>query len=117
MLTLPESVALPLKEDEGGNIRVSGTRVTLHTLITSYKKGYTPEEIHESFERIPLPDVYAVIAYYLANQQSVEDYMRQVDEEGDRWQAFWEARYTPEQKARLQELKQLAAKRRKEREE
>ena len=36
MLTLPESVALPLKEDEGGNIRVSGTRVTLHTLISSY---------------------------------------------------------------------------------
>ena len=33
MIALPETVILPLKMDENGAIRVSGTRVTLDTLI------------------------------------------------------------------------------------
>jgi hypothetical protein len=36
MIALPETVVLPLKMDEYGMIRVSGTRVTLDTVIACY---------------------------------------------------------------------------------
>ena len=114
MLKPPETVSLPLKTDDDGNVRVSGTRVTLHTIIKTYQQGYSPEEIHASFPTVPLHDVYAVIGYYLSNRDVVDKHIREVDAEGERWQAFWESQYTPEQKARQQELRELATKKRQE---
>lgn len=102
MLTLPDSVALPLKQDPNGTIRVSDTRVTLHTIISAYRLGQGPEAIHASFPSVPLADVYAVIGYYLANREVVDAHMREVDAEGDRWQTFWEERNPPPSRAELE---------------
>lgn len=112
MVSLPETVTLPLKMDDHGSIRVSNSRVTLDSLIASYHQGATPEEIHESFDVVPLTDVYAVIAYYLANRATLDEYLRQRQEEGERIRQEWEARYTPEQRARLAEFKRLAQEKR-----
>jgi uncharacterized protein (DUF433 family) len=101
MIVLPETVNLPLKIDEHGAIRVSGTRVTLDTLIARYHQGDTPEAIHEGFETIPLADIYAVIAYYLDHQEEVDAYLKRRDEEGERIRQEWEARYPPITKAEL----------------
>ncbi len=111
MLDLPPTLILPLKMDEQGDIRVSGTRVTLHTLLSAYQQGETPESIHEGFPTVPLADIHAVIAYYLANQESVDAYLRQVDEAGERNRTFWETRRPPPTKAEL--LARLDAKKRK----
>ena len=54
MIDLPEMVALPLKTDEHGVIRVSGTRVTLDTVIAFYHQGESPEAIHAGFDVLPL---------------------------------------------------------------
>ncbi|MCI0712530.1 MAG: DUF433 domain-containing protein [Chloroflexi bacterium] len=112
MLNLPETVILPLKMDDHGSIRVSNTRVTLDSLIASYHQGATPEEIHENFDVVPLTDVYAVIAYYLANRDTLDEYLRQRDEEGKRIRKEWEARYTPEQRASTKKFKHLAEEKR-----
>jgi uncharacterized protein (DUF433 family) len=64
MIALPETVTLPLKINEHGAICVSGTRVTLDTVIARYHQGDNPEAIHEGFDVLPLNDIYAVIAYY-----------------------------------------------------
>lgn len=92
MITTPIAMDLPLQTDAGGVIRVSGTRVTLHTLISAYRQGDTPEAIHEGVPTVPLADIYAVIAYYLANRATVDAYMQQVDEAAERNRAFWESR-------------------------
>ena len=66
----------PLSLAEGGNVlRVGNTRVPLDSVILSYDQGATPEEIVSAFPSLDLADVYAVIAYYLHNQQEVTQYL------------------------------------------
>ncbi|MDX2136896.1 MAG: DUF433 domain-containing protein [Chloroflexota bacterium] len=72
MMAFPETVTLPLHMDEPGAIRVSDTRVTLDVLIAFYRQGESPEALHDGFPTVPLADIYAVIAYYLANQAEVD---------------------------------------------
>jgi uncharacterized protein (DUF433 family) len=112
MIDLPETVALPLKKDEHGGIRVGGTRVTLDVLIACYQQGDTPETIHQAFPTVSLTDIYAVIAYYLANRDEVDAYLKQRDEEAERIRQEIEAAYTPEQKARTEYFRKLVAQKR-----
>lgn len=102
MIALPQTVELPMKLDEHGAIRVSGTRVTLDTLIAFYKQGESPEDLHEGFPTVPLPDIYAVIAYYLAHQTDVDAYLARREEEADLLRAEWEARNPPLTRAELE---------------
>lgn len=87
MIALPETVALPLKMDEHGVIRVSGTRVTLDTVIACYHQGDSPEAIHEGFDVLLLNDIYAVIAYYLAHRDELDAYLKRGQEDAERLKA------------------------------
>jgi len=109
MLNLPEKIALPLKTDEQGNIRVSGTRVTLDSILRFYLQGSTPEELHEGFPTVPITDIYIIIAYYLANQGDIDRWLQVREIEAERSRSEWEARYTPEQKARAEYFRKLLA--------
>lgn len=67
---------IPLVATEDGRvIRVTGTRVTLDTLIGAFKRGATPEEIAQDYSAVSLADVYAVITYYLRHRSEVEEYL------------------------------------------
>lgn len=69
---------VPLVTAEGGRvIRVAGTRVTLDTVIGAFKRGATPEEIAQDYSAVPLPDVYAVITYYLRHREEIEEYLEE----------------------------------------
>ena len=114
MITTPIAMNVPLQTDEHGVIRVSNTRVTLHTIIGVFNQDESPETIHEGFPTIPLADIYAIIAYYLANRDVVDAYIQQVDEEAERTRKVWENRYTPDQKARTEHFRKLVAQKRKE---
>ena len=89
------SLVVPLKTDEHGVIRVSGTRVTLDSLINYYLQGQMPESLHESFSTVPLTDVYAVIAYYLANREELDAYLQHQQAEAERIRQEIEAKYPP----------------------
>jgi uncharacterized protein (DUF433 family) len=115
MIALPETVTLPLKMDKHGAIRVSGTRVTLDTVIACYHQGDSPEAIHEGFDVLPLNDIYAVIAYYLAHRDELDAYLKRGQEEAERLRQEWEASYTPEQKAFNERIRKLAEEKRRER--
>ena len=115
MIALPETVALPLKMDEHGVIRVSGTRVTLDTVIACYHQGDSPEAIHEGFDVLPLNDIYTVIAYYLAHRDELDAYSKRGHEEAERLRQEWETSYTPEQKAFNERIRKLAEGKRRER--
>jgi uncharacterized protein (DUF433 family) len=117
MIPLPETVALPLKMDEYGVIRISGTRVTLDTVIACFHQGDSPEAIHEGFDVLPLNDIYTVISYYLANRDDVDAYLKRGQDDAERLRQEWEAHYTPEQKAFNERIRQLAEAKRRERQE
>lgn len=95
MISSPPTITVPLQRDEHGAIRVSGTRVTLDMVITRFRQGATPDDIHESFDALPINDIYAVIAYYLAHRDDLDAYIQRREEEGERLRQEWEAKYPP----------------------
>lgn len=46
------------------------------SVIHHFNLGATAEQIAHKFPALQLTDVYAVIAYYLANRQTVDDYVQ-----------------------------------------
>lgn len=68
---------IPLIADDDGVVRVSGTRVTLDTIIAAFRDGATPEEIAQQYPSVPLADIYQVVAYFLHHSQEAEAYLQQ----------------------------------------
>ncbi len=68
---------IPLQVDADDVIRVSGTRVTLDTLVAAFAEGATAEEITQQYPALNLADVYSVIGYYLRHPVEVQSYLRQ----------------------------------------
>lgn len=66
----------PLTSAEDGTIRITGSRVTLDSVVHQFKSGATAEQIQEDFPSLQLRDIYGAIAYYLQNTQAVEEYLR-----------------------------------------
>jgi uncharacterized protein (DUF433 family) len=77
MLTTSRTVSVPLSTNADGVILVGITRVTLDTVVGSYKQGLSPEEIVSRYPSINLSDVYSTIAFYLSYQLEVEEYLKQ----------------------------------------
>jgi uncharacterized protein (DUF433 family) len=61
--------------DADGVAYVSGTRVTLDTVITAFLEGGTAEEVVEQYPSLQLSDVYSVIGYYLRHKAEVDAYL------------------------------------------
>lgn len=74
-MELTPTMTIPLTTSEEGVIRVGQTRVRLDTVVYAFNEGYTAEEIVSQYPALELTDVYAVIAYYLANRPSVDAYV------------------------------------------
>jgi uncharacterized protein (DUF433 family) len=93
-LTLqPET--FPLTKDSSGTIRVGGTRVTLDTLIYSFKDGATAEEIALRYPAVELADVYAAITYYLRHTNEVDTYLHERKEQANILRQEIESRFDP----------------------
>ena len=73
-LTL-QAEAPPLREDKAGALRVGDSRVLLELVIRAFQDGATPETIVQRYPTLALPDVYAVVAYYLRHRSEVEKYL------------------------------------------
>lgn len=73
---------------------ISGSRVSLESVIFSFLDGYSPETIMaECFPTLSLEQVYGATAYYLSNRHQVNAYLRQVDED---FKAFRQTTLDPE---------------------
>jgi uncharacterized protein (DUF433 family) len=71
------SDAVPLRIDEGGEVRVGNTRVTIDIVVDAFNEGATAEEIVSRYPVLKLADVYAVISYYLRRQEEIDAYLHQ----------------------------------------
>ena len=56
----------------GGRIRIDGSRVTVHQIVTCYQQGLTPEEIADQYPHINLAQIYAALTYYHANRDEID---------------------------------------------
>lgn|SRR5512141_2415260 len=72
-----QPLSLPLALSKDGIARVGGTRVTLDTVVRAFIRGATAEEITQQYPSLSLPDVYAVISYYLQNREEVDKYLEE----------------------------------------
>jgi uncharacterized protein (DUF433 family) len=77
------TLAIPLYEDPPGVLRVGKSRVLLELVIRAFQRGQTPESIVQSFDTLRLPDVYAVVSYYLANPAPFDECLRRCDQEAE----------------------------------
>jgi uncharacterized protein (DUF433 family) len=59
-----------------GTWRISGTRVSLDSVIHAFWEGATPEEICQDFPSLSLAQVYEAIAYYLKQREKVDAYLQ-----------------------------------------
>jgi uncharacterized protein (DUF433 family) len=91
----PLSVAVPLREDPPGVFRVGQSRVLLELVIRAFQRGETPESIVQSYDTLGLPDVYAVVGYYLAKPGPIDEYLRQRDEAAAETRRMIEASQPP----------------------
>ena len=63
-------------EQREGGYYVAGTRVSLDSLVHAFRQGESPETICQNFELLRLEEVYGAIAFYLANQVGIDEYLQ-----------------------------------------
>lgn len=93
MIAAIEAIHVPLHIDEGDVIRVANTRVTLDTIAIAFKQGASAENIVDDYPSLQLVDVYAVITYYLENQDLVETYLQHRSEEREQIRQEYEIKH------------------------
>jgi uncharacterized protein (DUF433 family) len=66
---------IPLTITADGTIKISGSRVSLDSVIFNYRQGATAEEIAMRFPGLRLADIHSCIAYFLNHQEDVDKYL------------------------------------------
>jgi|SRR5215813_2217638 len=70
-------------EKRDGGYWVSGTRVSLDSLVYGFREGMSAERIADNFPVLSLEQVYGVIAYYLKHQEEIDNYLRQIEADAE----------------------------------
>jgi len=60
-----------------GAYRITDTRVSLDSIVYAWRDGASPETIREMFPVLTLEEVYGAVTFYLANQEEIDEYLRQ----------------------------------------
>jgi uncharacterized protein (DUF433 family) len=88
--------------------RIAGTRVSLDSVVINWLNGEAPECIARNFPSLTLEQVYGGIAFYLANRDEIDEYLRQGAIEFEKLSRQWKERLRTENPALYQKL--MAAK-------
>lgn len=97
-------------EFRGKDYMLSNSRVSVASIVTSWKEGLSPESIRDDFPTLRLEQVYGAIAYYLANECEVDAYLSDLAVDFDRRRAEQNALY-PEIAAKLRAAREAAQQR------
>ncbi len=90
----PETPTYAMRVPDGG-WRVTGTRVSLDSIVRAYWDGKQPEGIVADFPSLSLEQVHGAIAFYLRNRSEIDLYLETQD---DNWRSFQQesaARHEP----------------------
>jgi len=89
------AVTVPLAVDAEGVVRITGTRVTLDSVVLAFQEGASAEEIAQQYPSLSLADAYAVIAYYLTHREDVEGYLERREQQAEQVRRRNERRFDP----------------------
>ena len=76
-----------------GAYRVGGTRVSLDSVVYEFQDGASPECIQKSYPALTLEQVYGAIAYYLANQETIDQYLIEGEKEFEKFEQASREKY------------------------
>lgn len=71
-------------EERSGGYFVAETRVSLDSVVHAFLRGESPEGIAESFPALTLEQILGSLAFYLANRDKIDQYLRQDQEDFER---------------------------------
>ena len=92
-------------ERRNGGYYLTGTRISLDSVVYEFIEGAAPESILQSFPLIgSLERVYGAITFYLANKAEIDAYLRRQEE---LWKKMREENPLPaDLKARLEKARE-----------
>lgn len=62
-------------EVNGDSYRITGTRVSLDSIVYDYLSGLSPEAIADNFDTLSLEKVYGAITFYLSHRDEVDQHL------------------------------------------
>ena len=70
-------------EVRNGGYYVTGSRVSLASVVYEYRDGAAPETIRQNFPVLSLEQIHGAIAFYLGHQEQVEAYLNELEKKWD----------------------------------
>jgi uncharacterized protein (DUF433 family) len=67
-------------EQRDSGYYVTGSRVSLASIVHEFQEGSAPETIRQNFPALSLEQVYGAIAFYLGHQKEIEHYLQRIAE-------------------------------------
>jgi uncharacterized protein (DUF433 family) len=68
-------------EQRNGGYYVAGTRISLDSVVYSFKEGRAPEALQEDFPSLKPSQIYGAIAFYLDHQAEIDKYLEETERE------------------------------------
>ena len=68
-------------EQRDGGYWITGTRLSLDSIVYAFKRGVAPESMQRAFPLLTLEEIYGAITFYLAHEQEIDTYLAQVEAE------------------------------------
>jgi len=64
-----------LTRDDFGEIRLTGHRIGLYTVVRCFKEGWSADRMNEEFPSLPVALINQVLGFYQANQAEADAYV------------------------------------------
>jgi uncharacterized protein (DUF433 family) len=68
-------------EQRDSGYYIKDARVSLDSVVYAFLRGESPEGIAESFPSLGLEQIFGALAFYIANREVVDQYLREGREE------------------------------------
>lgn len=78
-------------EQRGEDYMLSGSRVSLASVVMAWREGLSPESIQDDFPTLRLEQIYGAIAYYLGHQVEIDNYLSALGTDFERRRSEQEA--------------------------
>ncbi len=85
-MTAAPTLAKQYIEQRDQGYWIAGTRISLESVVYGFLNGESPESIAQNFPLLSLEQVYGAIAFYLANQELIDAYLRKGKEDFEKLQ-------------------------------
>ena len=91
--------------DPGGAYKVGDTRVSLDSVVYAYLEGGSAESVEQSYPGLGMENIYGALAFYFANRDEVNEYLKKQEALAEKIRAEIEAQPVPPVVARLRALR------------